>query len=112
MQKYLINIAFFACVGLAIYAIRIHLVQGFTDKQLKRVEQVQGNIREQAQQRSEDQKVIQEQKRLDEPVKVLVRAKDVRTCMADLASDTLNNVVVECTKDHYKLSKRRDVEQD
>ncbi|MGQ2966805.1 hypothetical protein [Methylophilus sp.] len=102
MRKYLINIVFFAGVALAIYAIRMFLVQDYTDKQLKRVEHMQENIRQQAQQRLEEQKTAQEQKRLDAPVKVLVRAKDVRTCMKDLETDTLNNAVVECTKDHYK----------
>jgi Na+-translocating ferredoxin:NAD+ oxidoreductase RnfG subunit len=111
MKKHLINIAFFACVAVAIYAIRIHLIQDFADKQIKRSEQKQQEFKELSKQRLEQDRETAEQKRLDEPVKVLVRAKDVRACMSDLATDTLNNEVVECTKDHYITVKRRDVEK-
>jgi len=41
MKRYLINIAFFACVAVAIYIIRISVVERFTDNQLKRVEKMQ-----------------------------------------------------------------------
>ncbi len=111
MKKYLINIAFFAFVAVAIYAIRIHLVQDFIDKQHNRVEQKQQEFKELSKQRLEQDRASAEERRLDEPVKVLVRAKDVRTCISDLGTDTLNNEVVECTKDHYITAKRRDVEK-
>ncbi|WP_442586493.1 hypothetical protein [Methylophilus sp.] len=112
MQKYLINIAFFALVAVAIYAIRINLVQDFADKQIHRAEQRQQEFKELSKQRLEQDRATAEQKRLDEPVKVLVRAKDVRACMSDLGTDTLNNEVIECTKDHYITAKRRDVVQE
>ena len=34
-------------------------------------------------------------------VKVLVRARDTRTCMKMLKINMINNEVVECNKDHY-----------
>lgn len=111
MQKYLVNIVFGALVIVGVYAIRVALVEQFADKQIKRAEQKQLEFKELSKQHLEQDRATQEQKRLDEPVKVLVRAKDVRTCMSDLGTDTLNNEVIECTKDHYIKAKRRDVEK-
>lgn len=111
MQKYLLRIAVLAIAAVAIYFARIYTVERVADKQVKRVEQIQARQQATIEQRLKEQQEAQEQRRLDEPVKVLVRAKDVRACMSDLGTDTLNNDVIECTKDHYVTMKRREVEQ-
>lgn len=111
MHKYILKIAVLAVAALAIYFVRISTVERVADKQVKRVEQIQARQQVTMEQRLKEQQEAQEQRRLDEPVKVLVRAKDVRACMSDLGTDTLNNEIVECTKDHYVTMKRREVEQ-
>lgn len=111
MQKYILRIAVLAVAALAIYFVRISTVERVADRQVKRVEQIQARQQATIAHRLKEQQEAQEQQRLDEPVKVLVRAKDVRACMADLGTDTLNNAVIECTKDHYITAKRRDVEK-
>ena len=110
MQKYLINFAFLIVVAVAIYAIRVTYIQRFTDNQMKRVQVMQEKQHEFVEQRLAKEKADQEQKRLDTPVQVFVRAKTVRACMADLGTDTINNEVVECTKDHYVTVRRGDIE--
>lgn len=111
MQKYLINLTFFTCVALAIYALRQATLVGFTEKQIKRAEQRQEKQKELSEQRLQLKKAVKEQRRLvEEPVKVLVRAKDVRVCLKEPNTDTISNEVVECTKDHYITVKRRDAE--
>lgn len=111
MQKYLGKILFIVITATTLYVVRISVVERVADKQVKRVEQIQARHQTSMEQRLEEQKEAQEQRRLDEPVQVLVRAKDVRTCLKDLNTDTLNNEVVECTKDHYITAKRRDAEK-
>ncbi|MBF4991882.1 hypothetical protein [Methylophilus sp. QUAN] len=111
MQKYLGKILFIVITATILYVVRVSFVERVADKQVKTVEQMQARHQATMEQRLEEQKEAQEQRRLDEPAQVLVRAKDVRACMADLGTDTLNNEVIECTKDHYITAKRRDVER-
>jgi hypothetical protein len=110
MQKYILKIAVLAIAAVAMYFTRIYTVERVSEKQVNRVEQIQSRQQTTMEQRLKEHQDAQEQRRLDEPVKVLVRAKDVRACMADLGTNTLNNEVVECTKDHYIIAKRREVE--
>ena len=110
MQKYLVNFAFLIIVAIAIYAIRVTYIQRFADNQMKRVQVKLEKQHEVVEQRLAKDKADQEQKRLDAPVQVLVKAKTVRACMEDLGTDTINNEVVECTKDHYVTVRRGDIE--
>lgn len=110
MQKFIVRIAILAIAAIAIYAVRVSTIERVADNQIKRAKERQEELKELSKQRLEQDRAIAEQKRLDEPVKVLVRAKDVRSCMSDLGTETLNNEVIDCTKDHYTTAKRRDVE--
>lgn len=110
MQKYILKITVLAVAALAIYFVRISTVERVADRQVKRVEQIQARQQATMEQRLKEQQGAQEQRRLNEPVKVLVNAKYVRTCLKELNTDTINNEVVECTKDHYVTMKRREVE--
>jgi hypothetical protein len=110
MQKYILKIAVLAIAAVAIYFARIYTVERVAEKQANRIEQVQARQQAVIEQRLKEQQEAQEQRHLDEPVKVFVRAKDVRTCLKELNTNTISNEVVECTKDHYITAKRRDVE--
>lgn len=111
MQKFIVKIVILAIAAIAIYAVRVFTIERVGDNQIKRAKEIQEEFKELSKQRLEQDRAKAEERRLDEPVEVLVKAKDVRACMADLGTDTLSNEVIECTKDHYVMAKRRDVKE-
>lgn len=110
MQKYILRVTILAIAAVAIYVVRVSTIERVADNQVKRVKQIQARQQADTERRLEERKAADEARHLGEPVKVLVRAKDVRACLKELNTDTISNEVVECTKDHYITAKRRDVE--
>ncbi|KQT34503.1 hypothetical protein [Methylophilus sp. Leaf414] len=84
-------------VGLAILWIakhRVETVQEFADKQISRATQ-----RESAQ--KEESRIKEVERKNSTLVKVLVKAKDIRTCLKEANTRVIDNSIIECNKDHY-----------
>lgn len=103
-MKEILAIALTAIALYAVYKIRVETAQKFANKQIERVEIKSERIREQAKEQAEI-------KHLAEKVKVFVKAKDAKICMKELHTDTIDNSVVECNKDHFVEMTRSEAEE-
>ncbi len=85
---------------------------------VKTVEHVTGDYFERIQKTTTDMQIKllerQEKAKADaynaEKVKVLIKARDAKTCMKMLNTKVIDNEVVECNKDHYVEVRRDEVE--
>lgn len=103
-MKIMYGVLFSAILVAAIYTIRVNMTQDFTLKQM--------NIAvETSEKRHNEARLIEEKRYKNEKINVLVRAKDIKTCLLDLKTKVINSEVVECNKDHYVELSRGDVEK-
>jgi uncharacterized membrane protein YdbT with pleckstrin-like domain len=100
-----------AVVLFAFYEVRVKTAMDHTKKQAERIkilaEERKEEYRIESDKNKEELKAREEARLNAEIVKVFVRAKDARTCMKELKSKEINNLVIECNKDHY-IELRRD----
>lgn len=93
-MKFMYGILFSAILVAAFYTIRVNVMQDFTSKQMNKAIETSDR-------RHNEERAIEEHRYKDEKVKVLVRAKDIKTCLFDLKTKIISNDVLECNKDHY-----------
>jgi hypothetical protein len=103
-MRYLLGVLI---IGLALVWIqwhRVETVKEFSDKQQKRAIEKESFQKKQT-------KIEADEKIKGELVKVLVKAKDVRTCLKEGNTSVIDNSIIECNKDHYVEMRRDEAEK-
>lgn len=114
-MKEVIAIVLGAIVLFGIYKFRIETANDFSQKQISKAQIRASEASKQAIVLASNAKAaIEEEERrryLNEKVKVLIKAKDAKTCMKELHTEVIDNLVIECNKDHYLELTRGEAEK-
>lgn len=104
-MKEVIAIVLSSIVIFGVYKYRVQTANDFSQRQISNASNRAAVASEQAKLRASELKAaLQEEERrryLNEKVKVFIKAKDAKTCMKELHTEVIDNLVVECNKDHY-----------
>jgi short subunit fatty acids transporter len=103
-MRYLLGILVTGLALVWIQAHRVETVQKFADTQVKKATEKREIQKHENEVRAEDIKN-------SEMVKVLIKAKDVRTCLAEANTTVIDNSIMECNKDHYVEMRRDEAEK-
>lgn len=120
-MKNLIRFIFSVCFIVFIYLAAINVVTTTSEKSVKIVKDITNKNLQKSEAIQKELKIADEKNRLtqqknkeeiykSERIKVLIKAKDVRTCMKKMNTNTIDNTVIECNKDHYTEMKREEAE--
>ncbi len=103
-MRYLIGIL---VAGLALFWIQAHrveTVQKFADTQMNKAT-------ERYEVQKHENEARAEERKNSEMVKVLIKAKNVRTCLDEAKTSVIDNSIIECNKDHYVEMRRDEAEK-
>lgn len=103
-MRYLLGILVTGLALVWIQAHRVETVQKFAETQKK-----QATERQEVQ--KHENEVRAEKRKNSEMIKVLIKAKDVRTCLDEANTSVIDNSIIECNKDHYVEMRRDEAEK-
>lgn len=107
-MKYFITIVIGVGLVMMLHAARFKAVENITGEYIDHVQKTTTDMQIKLLDKQEKAKADAYNA---EKVKVLVKARDTKTCMKILNTNVIDNEVIECNKDHYVELRRDEVEK-